>query len=538
MLAIMHMIGLFDRPASGDCLQALRAKPAIEGLTDAIVDLDDDAWRRAVARLREVRLLSPPDPKAPEALDAHPLAREWFGERLRRLSEAAWKAAHGRLYEHLRDKTEEGAAPTLADLAPLYQAIAHGCRAGRRQEALDDIYIGRICRRLPDGDIEFYACRKLGAYGSELAAISWFFDKPYETPVTALNAADRSWALAEAGFVLRTQGRFVEALAALHAGLRMYEEQENWRNAAAVASNLSETELLVGKVAAAVATAEQSVAFADRSRSKFLMRESRASHADALHAAGEREKAERLFADAERRQQKWQPEYLLLYSMQGYRYCDLLLSKGEYAAVRDRTARTLDWARPEKDILAIAHDTLTLGRANFALAANNAGDPPSAATAQNDARTAGALLDQAIEGLRASGINEYVPRGLLACAAFWRSVGDWGGAARDLDEVEEIAEPVPMRLYQCNAALERARLAFVRLEAFAPLNGLVDDSPPKPALPDAAEAARLREDATVNLVTARKLIADCGYHRRDEELAELEDVAAGRRRFADLPPRV
>jgi hypothetical protein len=46
------------------------------------------------------------------------------------------------------------------------------------------------------------------------------------------------------------------------------------------------------------------------------------------------------------------------------------------------------------------------------------------------------------------------------------------------------------------------------------------------------------EEATQNLAAARKLIAECGYHRRDEELAELEDVAAARRRFADLPPRV
>ena len=74
------MVGLFDRPASGDCLKALRAKPAIEGLTDAIVDLDDGAWRRAVARLREVKLLAPLDPKALDALDAHPLWCEWFGE--------------------------------------------------------------------------------------------------------------------------------------------------------------------------------------------------------------------------------------------------------------------------------------------------------------------------------------------------------------------------------------------------------------------------------------------------------------------------
>ena len=95
-----------------------------------------------------------------------------------------------------------------------------------------------------------------------------------------------------------------------------------------------------------------------------------------------------------------------------------------------------------------------------------------------------------------------------------------------------------MRLFLCDCALERTRLALARREAFAPLNGLVEPSPPPPAPPDAAAAARLREEARTELDAARKLIAECGYHRRDGELSELDDVVAGRRRFADLPPRV
>ena len=81
LLAILHCVGLFDRPASDDCLQALRAKPAIPDLTDALVDLSDEQWRRAVARLREVRLMAPGDPSDSNSLDDHPLVREWFGER-------------------------------------------------------------------------------------------------------------------------------------------------------------------------------------------------------------------------------------------------------------------------------------------------------------------------------------------------------------------------------------------------------------------------------------------------------------------------
>ena len=95
-----------------------------------------------------------------------------------------------------------------------------------------------------------------------------------------------------------------------------------------------------------------------------------------------------------------------------------------------------------------------------------------------------------------------------------------------------------MRLYWCDCALEGARLALARREVFAPLNGLVERSPPPPVLPDPNAAAALREEARKELDVARKLIAECGYHRRDGELAELDAVVAGARRFADLPPRV
>ena len=82
--------------------------------------------------------------------------------------------------------------------------------------------------------------------------------------------------------------------------------------------------------------------------------------------------------------------------------------------------------------------------------------------------------------------------------------------------------------------MERARLALARRDAFAPLNGLVELSPSPPA---AAATARLRDEARRELDVALKLIAECGYHRRDEELAD-EAVIAGSRRFDDLPPRV
>ena len=179
-----------------------------------------------------------------------------------------------------------------------------------------------------------------------------------------------------------------------------------------------------------------------------------------------------------------------------------------------------------------------LGRALLALASSKGERLPSPENSIGAARTAGDTIQKAVELLQAAADRAWVPRGLIARAAFRRVAGDFDGARRDLDEVEEIAEPGPMRLHLCDIALERARIALARREAFAPLNALVDPSPPPPASPDAAEAARLLKEARKELDAARKLIADCGYHRRDAELAELDAVAGGKSRFADLSPRV
>jgi hypothetical protein len=524
--AIMHIVGLFDRPASGDCVQALRMKPAIEGLTDAIIDLDEGEWRRAVTRLRDVRLLTPRDPSAPDGLDAHPLVREWFGEQLERRNSSAWQAANRRLYNHLRDTTREGKTPTLADLMPLYQAIAHGCRAGRHQEALDHIYVNRILRR-QNGRIEFYSLLKLGAFGSNLAAISWFFDKPYGTPVATLKATDQVWVVAEAARHLSAVGRLLEALPGLREAARIFEADENWALAAIAASNLSEAELRLGDISAALDAAQRSAVLADRSGKEELIFLHRVRLAAALHAANRRDKASLLFAYAERKQKTLNPQQPLLYARQGYQFCDLLVDNGDYVIARDRATRTIDMARQQNWVVDIGMDAVTIGRAHLGLALS--GMQAESNERRKDALTTRTRLNEAIDLLRASGEVECVARGLLARAAFRRSVGDWGNAERDLDEVEEITELGPMKLYQCDARLERARIAFARIATFAPLNRLIEDGPLEPIASGADDVRRLKAEAHDSLATATELISSCGYHRRDDELAELQLVS-------DVPP--
>ena len=60
-------------------------------------------------------------------------------------------------------------------MGPLYAAVVHGCRAGRNQEVLDEVFWKRIQR-----GGEFFNLNKLGAFGAEVVVLSVFFDPPWE----------------------------------------------------------------------------------------------------------------------------------------------------------------------------------------------------------------------------------------------------------------------------------------------------------------------------------------------------------------------
>ena len=536
LLSIMLTAGLFDRPAGEDCLDALRAEPAIENLTDLIVTLDDIAWHRAVARLREVRLLAPLDPTTPNAVDTHPLIREWFGERLRQKNQRAYRAAHRRLYEHLRDTTTEGMMPTLRDLAPLYQAIRHGCSADRPKDALSEIYRDRICRYRPDGSGEYYASIMLGADGSNLAAISWFFRKPYELLEPSLAKEDQAFLLNQAAHQLGSQGRLSEAITAERAALRGAESDQNWINASIAANNLCEYELYLGNIAVAAELAQLAVAHSGRVETYPLRHE--ASIAKVLHMSGRHQEAERKFAYAERLQKRLQPEFPLLYAAQGYAYNELRLAKHQWVAVRDRALQTLEWGRSEYGLLHRGLDLLALGRAHLGLAIRYVENKELKSSVCAYVCNATARFAAAMEDLKSAGRVEEVAHGLLCRVAFRRNVGDWDGVLRDLDEIEEIAEPGSMRLHLCDLALERTRFAFAKREVFAPLNGWVEGSLPILVKPKETERSRLQEEASDQLAIAIDLIEKCAYHRRDVEYDELRAVLRGERTFASLPPRV
>ena len=500
-LALLRLLGLFDRPADVGCITALRKEPPIEKLTEPLVGLDDEDWNYTLSNLGESGFISVYTDQA--AIDCHPLVREYFGKQLREGSPDAWRESHRRLYEHLTKSTKHH-PDTLAGLQPLYQAVAHGCQARIYQETCDELYQNRILRGTSDGS-GFYSTKKLGAFGSDLAAVACFFEKPWMVISPHLSEATHAWLSAVAAFDLRALGRLTEALELMRAGLDIEARKKQWYNAARGASNLSELELTLGQVAGAVQDAEQSVDYADRSGDAFCRMAFRTTLADAMFQACEADEAAEKFRQAEAMQVEREPEHPLLYSLWGFRYCDLLLVPSEFSAwkcllqlktpsselktataacraVEQRAAKTLEWAKEARaSLISLALEHLSMGRAAL-----------YEAILENSKLTeAASLLSEALAFFRRTGMMNLLPLGLLSRALLRFVEGDADGCRADLDETWQISERGSMRLHMADVLLHRGRLLHDK----------------------------------VALAEAAKLIEECGYHRRDGELADAEEAA-------------
>ena len=190
-----------------------------------------------------------------------------------------------------------------------------------------------------------------------------------------------------------------------------------------------------------------------------------------------------------------------------------------------RAERTLEWAKQYGGLLSSAFNQLSRGRAAHLLLALREGTQDASATLSTGPSTllrtgpsasdvpsalradftqAATHLNRAVDGLRQAGQQDDLPRGLLARAALHRVQDQFARAQRDLEEALTVAARGGMRLHEADCHLESARLHLAR-----------------------GEQAQARE----RLSKARAMVEEMGYHRRDGEVAALEEVLG-----AEAPP--
>jgi len=284
----------------------------------------------------------------------------------------------------------------------------------------------------------------------------------------------------------------------------------------------------------------------------------RTSHADALHQAGRRADAETRFREAEQMQAERQPVYPIFPSPANFNHCEFLLAGVERDAwnqtlgldcklpateiakscqdAKQRAQKTLSWdgIAFQSTILSPSLDHLTLGRSALYAAIPkrsaaftpfqrpNESAPPNDDELRRDLKaalqTARHELDAAVDGLRRAGHQDSLPLGLLTRAWLRFLTGACIGpdsAQEDLDEAWEIAERGPMKLHMADIHLYRARLfGKQRAEGSNQKSEVSAEKYPW-------------ESPAADLAAAEKLINECGYHRRDEELADAKRAILG-----------
>ena len=503
---LLQLLGFFDRPADIAAIKKIIEPPVIENLTGNLCNRGEASLLQAINTLRNKSLLTEVSKHRPDVLDCHPLIREHFGEKLQKQNLDAWKQVHQRLYEFYKDLPEKEFPETLEKMVPLFAAIKHGCLAEKHKEVLFNVYWKKIKR----GN-EHYITRKLGSFGSNLTCISHLLGPIREKTSFGLIEKYRTVLMVDKGSGFCATGRPAEAVEPFKAGLKFFVKQRDWLKSAVTASSLSEVYLFLGDLMSAQNEASLCMVFASRSPDRTWKVYSRCSKAYVLLQAGKLKEANKMFLEAETIQKQNQPQSPYLYSIYGFYYCDLLLSRGHIEEVLIRGKTTVKYNKEGwYSLLDIALDNLTIGKA---LALRCIDHHSSNSLAARD------FLNQAVDGLREAGRQEDLPRGLLARANLFGYQKDFRKSWNDLDEAWEIAKYGQMKLHLTDYYLEAAKVIKAQLE-----NGRTQKE--FTIIEDGLEKKFSKPDMNSlfkeHVEKAHKLIQETGYHRRDKELEELK----------------
>jgi tetratricopeptide (TPR) repeat protein len=197
-------------------------------------------------------------------------------------------------------------------------------------------------------------------------------------------------------------------------------------------------------------------------------------------AAGNLEEAESFFQQAEQIWTTNDPGQSTLTSFWSARYTELLLDLGKIDEVQSRGSKALKRSSETQGLaLDVAFDYLCMSFSSLA---------------QKNYSEAGEHLQITLDLLREAGRIDDIPMVLIPRAKLSRETSSFKAARRDLDTTLRMATRAEMRLFECDAHLEYARLAIA-------------EGKPDAALP--------------HFQSAEALVAACGYHRRDGEVAEL-----------------
>lgn len=509
-LALLRIMGLFDRPAYPEAIGALLADSHFVPFKAGLDRVGGEQWDRSLGALRRMGLLNHESQGLPGTIDAHPLVREHFRDELLKLPGDAWRQGNRTLFRYYRSHAPRR-PKTSAGMSSLYAAVTHGCAADRHQEVFDRILLPRVWR---DRRTNF-STRRLGMTGSDLVALSNYFQDRQWRRLRGLELSPhaRVLVLTNAGVRLRQLGRLLEARQSFDAVIEEIDPDaagpEDLENASYAAAQNCELLVVAGKLTgapgereAALFTGQRAVEYSDGGDDAYFSMHARSSLAEVHFMLGDLHRAEALFEQARAIERDRHPRPGFLYSQSLYRYGYYLIETGRAQQILDDERHDPDWGTNGDDssLLSQAIRLLILGAARRSLIEGGRRAPELLERAEG-------LLDDSISEFRTAGYPDYIVRGLLERAHFYRvrhQAADYGLALEDLDRASYEAGRGHMDLLHADVQLERSACYLEFLERMSPRER-------------SAVASRLARD----LQEAAAKIQGFGYGRREEMATAL-----------------
>ena len=262
----------------------------------------------------------------------HPLLREYFGRKFLLEHPELWRRCHAELFEHMCF-VAPARVERAADIYPLYQAIAHGVRAGLHNTAFEDVYMPRLQRG------KEHKPRELGALDLDLAAVSLFFDD-LQQPLSSLPADRQLYVLHQRGFCLRALCRLEEAVGFLSRAALAAADAGHHAEASVYSATVSSACLSLARLRDALEWADTSLLRADLAGDPRERVKAHVGLSNLHLRLGDADRAEVHLEAAGRLRKETRGSVPLLHSASAYGVCDHLIGRGEFSRVEGLIA---DW---------------------------------------------------------------------------------------------------------------------------------------------------------------------------------------------------
>jgi len=302
---------------------------------EELVKRDELDFRDLISGLVDWRLVAYDETK--KTYSTHPLIKAYFETDF---AEKNKKMCHKRIYQYFGEDAPER-PDTLEEMQPLFEQVYHGCAAGLYDET-DDVYWKRI-QRTQDGFLVY----KIGAWQTDLSLVKTFFSEGDLSKMPLVSKKrDQGWLLNEAGLALLSIGRPKEAEVPLLTGIKLYIEEEDWKNASAGYHNVAGLQFRTGEIESGLESAEKALEMSEKTKSDWDIEVSRAYLGWILHLLGRDEEANKEFSLADELEGKISGDRL--YSNPGIQYADFMVSMKRINEAFELTKQNFEICRSNK----------------------------------------------------------------------------------------------------------------------------------------------------------------------------------------------